>query len=320
MLQGQEKESSGSSNDDFCQIDDTEYKVRLFLGEGDFNHTVVLLKKHSKLRGLAKHITPTEYAKEQALLESYPQYKKNKQFLESKGVEPLFEVDARKPKEQPKLKDRYHRIHWVCPHDRSSLLTRQLFKLLGGFFKGCGELQLYGDIIKVVLPKPPEQKKDWYDAWYNIIEAAARHQYMLIAPMRAFHSKRRGTSRYPGYLHKMTARPGEEVKKVAIADELREWAFQKVNLDDRSIHKCLGVQKKLLKVGSMTVPYIPTPQAKTDPESSDYFLPKLEHEITEIKSKEQANDFYKYIQKDASLFNHRGHSVSEEVASVPSFL
>lgn len=151
-------------------------------------------------------------------------------YLKGQGVSIFFGKDARLLHSDVDLVgQRFKRIHFNFPHDRSTFRARTLPKLLKDFFQSAAKVQGYGDRIHMALPKLSDALKDlFYQSYvYNIYQASAKSGYVLIK------KRRFDKNRYPGYEHVMT---GESVS-TSVANDSREYVFVKTKFSYEEILK-----------------------------------------------------------------------------------
>lgn len=234
------------------------HKQRLFIGEGNFSFTEAFIDKHDKKfthppdRSLAFSIVATEYAaaihcNECDIInvtnmfaeldsESSDSQKKEEEHcddclktlarienLKKQGVNVILDVDARKLSTNSQLQGkRFPRIHWNCPHDKSSFRSQTLPLIIEEFFLECRKMQGPNDRVHVALAQPQDgTKKYFYQGYvYDITKAARKSGYVLI-------KKRKFTKqRYPGYVHVQT----NSNEKAKVTDEgVREFIFKQLD-------------------------------------------------------------------------------------------
>lgn len=208
------------------------YKKRLLLGEGNFSFAKALVTKHAaKKQKLAAHITATEYSGLEELKKSHGgSLATTVDYLKGRGVSIFFGKDARLLHRDVDLTgQRFKRIHFNFPHDKSTFKARTLPKLLEDFFQSAAKVQEYGDRIHMALPKLSDARKDlFYQSYvYNIYQASAKAGYALIK------KRRFGKNRYPGYEHVMTG----ESASTNVANDSREYVFVKTKFSYEEILK-----------------------------------------------------------------------------------
>lgn len=250
---------------------------RLLIGEADMSYGDALLNKHPEI---AKSVTVTAYEKREALLETYPDtFKQHKENIKAKQAKIFYDVDARKLHEHQTFKDnRYERIHFNCPHDKSDYNDQTLPKLLKEFFESASQLQQVGNRVHIALPKivGDKQRDEFYKGCVYGIYTAAR-----LAGYKQCNPRKFGADRFPGYEHKITGVNGS----AAVTGVLREYIFEKTDLspaqilenDKNSEHKPVRRSFYLTKTRqSFFADCLPT--LPTESESSDYLTTDSESE------------------------------------------
>jgi len=238
------------------------YRARLFLGEGDFSFSRAFLEKHPEL---ASSIVSTELRSQRALERDYPEtFSEHREYLEAHETRMLYEVDGTRLHEHEAFRNRrVSRIHFNFPHDGRSIKARTLPRILRRFFQSASNVQGQEDRIHMALPQPPRRGRSnryFYQGYvYAIYEAAARAGYILIKK-RKFQSGEE--KRYSKFFHRQTNR----AESASIADESREYVFEKTELSYREIKRQYP-SKFYRAYGLKTVCL---PEMATDSESSEY--------------------------------------------------
>ena len=140
--------------------------------------------------------------------------------LQDRGVTIILGFDGTKihRSKHPSVKrKRFTRIHWNCPHDKSTYAAQTLPKIVKNFFKSASRVQERGGRIHITLAQPLRREPFYQSYVYNIRDAAKSSGYSLYGK-RPF-----GNDRYPGYEHEIT---GQE-RSADAADKLREFVFIK---------------------------------------------------------------------------------------------
>ena len=264
------------------------HKSRLFIGEANFKGVAALLNKHAATHpSLGKSITATELSildrtsdkclsceEEKSIAQMAALLKESQdtssifcsekckriQSLKDKGVTVILGYDGTKMHEHLLTAEKhFQRIHWNCPHDKSSYTSQTLPPIIKDFFASATKLQKKGDRVHVTLAQPiqPHDKTKFYQAVvYNIREAAKTSGYMLYAK-RPF-----GPDRYPGYQHEQTGNdqpaPG--------AERQREFVFIKGKMPEERAKSTIGKQTFGTLNNAEREYYL----RATDDESSDY--------------------------------------------------
>ncbi|KAM9979748.1 hypothetical protein ACTFIZ_005985 [Dictyostelium cf. discoideum] len=123
-------------------------------------------------------------------------------FLRSYGCRVIFGLDARNIHE---LNERYSKIYWSMPHDRSNYKTSaSLPNLISDFCLSCSKIQLFGDEVHLIISQTYKYDNRTYHTEfqqgmvYNIIESPFIAGYLLEKRINFDDQK------YMGYKHQQT--------------------------------------------------------------------------------------------------------------------
>lgn len=253
-------------------------RERLFLGEADFTFTAAFIKKvREQVPEIGKHIRSTEYLPFETLQEIYGDAGyENVAYAQEAGAKLKGGVDATALSSYPFLKDRYHRIHFNCPHDRSNYEDpdRPLPNMLKGFFEEAAKKQQLYDRVHIALPKHDSETTDQFRQAhvYSLYDAAAHSGYMLVK------KRRFGSERYPGYRHRVTGMAASAV----VAQSSREYIFEKTHYSYEDIVRITPPRRYY--AAQFNVIRYALPNLDTDNESSDY-LTDNEDEATKTSKR-----------------------------------
>lgn len=201
-----------------------EYKTRLFLGEASLHYTRAVIQKHKARNSdskLGQSIIATTYESIKYLAKVYPEFSKNKDFIQKEGATFLDRVDATKIETYAQFKGRrIKRIHFNFPHDGSDYKKQTLPTIIKKFFQSARKIQHAGDRVHMALPKPNKaSERKFYEGYvYHIYDASHEAGYDLIKK-RKFDNER-----YPGYEHKETGKN----TSATITEVAREYIFERL--------------------------------------------------------------------------------------------
>ena len=205
-------------------------KSRLFIGEGDFSFTKVLICEHESTHpNLCKAIIATDltathlegcYTDQD--IEKQNQLKERIEDLQQQGVTVLFGIDAEEIHRTFKGR-RFKRIQWNCPFGGATLPAREEFKnTIPRFFQSCSNLQLPDDRVHVTLMQKSGDYWKIRQKENSIVLGSAEAGYRLIRK-RSFQTY--GKKRYLGYTHVKTGK----TEAYSSGGEEQEFIFEKTN-------------------------------------------------------------------------------------------
>ena len=249
-----------------------KYRKRLFVGEGSFHFSEILLNKHRKKHpDLAKSIVATELMRQEDFEgseEEIKEFKERVNDLKERGLTVQFGIDATDIHNLFKGK-RFPRIHWNSPFGAAK--ERELFyPVLPKFFRSAAQLQEEGDRIHIALDQPESywQKRQSENP---LVCAATLSKYRLVR------KRRFDVDRYPGIYHQMTGK----FERYAWGHTGREFIFEKSTEDlqsEKAFEEDLETTVRVYKGSSKT---------KEDKRKDIDFFEKLMEETDELEVKEE---------------------------------
>ncbi|KAM9968881.1 hypothetical protein ACTFIW_000284 [Dictyostelium discoideum] len=144
----------------------------------------------------------------------------NINFLINSQCKVIFGLDARKIHES---NEKYSKIYWSMPHDRTEFSTPSLPNLISNFCLSCSEVQKMGDKVHLIISQNSKHKINTYHTEfqqgkvYNIIESPFIAGYTL--EKRLYFDDQR----YDGYIHQQT----EGTDQVENGKHRMEFVFKK---------------------------------------------------------------------------------------------
>ncbi|GAB5412212.1 MAG: hypothetical protein ChlgKO_13260 [Chlamydiales bacterium] len=195
-----------------------KYRKRLFVGEGSFHFSEILLNKHRKKHpDLARSIVATELMQQEdfeGCEEEIREFKERVDGLKERGLTVRFGVDATNIHNLFKGK-RFQRIHWNSPFGAAK--ERELFyPVLPKFFRSAAQLQEEGDRIHIALDQPESYSKERQGE--NPMACAA-----TLSKYRLVRKRKFDVDRYPGIYHQKTGK----FEEYASGHTGREFVFEK---------------------------------------------------------------------------------------------
>jgi len=262
-------------NPELVSVKDSPCKRRLMVGEGGFQFTLALIRKHETTHpNLASAITATEFRP------PLPQEKQRIETLNALGVAVLHGVDATKIGTY--FDKRFRRIHWNCPYSSNLKDVPSYQGKLEQFFISGSQLQKKGDRIHVTLRKSPEDAFE-KNSHNPVLIAATGANYRL------FRKRRINRKRYPKYQPTKS-----ESGDVLFGFHYREFVFEKICQGSAKLLDGAGYKRRAEKLCNPKIkPYTVGVNSQdpnwlyydcsTDEDSSDYY--ESDEEEMEIDAK-----------------------------------
>ncbi|KAM9979747.1 hypothetical protein ACTFIZ_005984 [Dictyostelium cf. discoideum] len=203
----------------------------LFVGEGNFSFSKSLLEKHNQkfhtndknfLKITASDLYISETVSDQ-FKDCDDVLKQNEVIIYKCLEESCGRNDEKYATKINELNERYSKIYWSMPHDRSSFSSPSLPNLISNFCLSCSEVQNIGDKVHLIIsqtlkkPNPTYHTEFQQGMVYNIIEGPFIAGYILEKRIRF------DDQRYKGYTHQQTK--GE--KNVENGNNRMEFVFKK---------------------------------------------------------------------------------------------
>ncbi|EAL61566.1 hypothetical protein DDB_G0291740 [Dictyostelium discoideum AX4] len=250
----------------------------LFVGEGNFSFSTSLLKKHNqkfhtndnnllkitasdlfvcetvfkvfedcgyvlKETGVEKYQCPEDFCgpKADKKCENCLLTIENINYLIKFDCQVIFGLDAKKIHEST---EKYSKIYWSMPHDRTKYSTPSLPNLISDFCLSCSQVQKLGDKVHLIISQNLIHRKKTYHTEfqqgcvYNIIESPFIAGYTL--EKRYYFDDQR----YKGYKHQQT----EGTDQVENGKHRMEFVFKK---SGKVLEKYKNVALKLRTVGEI---------------------------------------------------------------------